>query len=325
MIKNGLQQRQPIVYQTLHHALTSGKVAHAYLFVGMKGTPKKEVGLLMAQSLICENKEDGFACEKCDSCRRISDGVYSDVIVLDGTEESIKKESILNLQDQFSKTALEKAGKKIYLLDAAENATIEALNSLLKFLEEPQGQNTIAILTVESLDRLLPTIVSRCQVIPFKLMGNQFYSDEAQKAGLDEIDSYLLSHFVKDVELMKKVQESQEYQMALAALQRFSADFDSKIDRFLVWFQTEILGSKESDKEVIFQFLELSSLFFRDIVASSFEKEGWYYQRVMECKSKKIDYQKVIRILLESKDKCNRFNNSSLLMEQTIYQIKEVV
>ncbi len=325
MIKRKLEEAQPVAYQTLLNALQHKKLAHAYLFVGAKGTPKKETALLVAQSLMCENTENGWACEVCDCCRRIAEGSYTDVVVLDGSEKSIKKESILNLQEQFSKTALEQGGKKVYILDYAENATTEALNSLLKFLEEPNGQDTFAVLTIESVDRLLPTIVSRCQLIPFKPMEAQRYYEMAMDEGLDELDSYLLSYLVKDVSLMKSVQEMEEYQMALVAMQQFVKEFPNALDRFLVWYQKEMLGDKEKEKTVFKFFLDLLILFFRDVVANQFDKQGWYYKHVMQLKEKTFPYDRLMLILLESKDKCNRPYHLSLLVEQTLYQIKEVL
>ena len=115
-------------------------MSHALLLCGPRGTERRETAIFIAQSLVCQHSEEGLACEECESCQRIAQGQYADLIVLDGADRSIKKDEILSLQEQFSKTALEGNGKKIYILDHAENATPEALNSLLKFLEEPAGQ-----------------------------------------------------------------------------------------------------------------------------------------------------------------------------------------
>ena len=174
MFKDILREQQPVVYHTLRNALEHNRLAHAYMFSGPSGTPKKETAYLLAQSLVC--KESGFACEVCDTCERVAHNEYADMIYLDGTSVSIKKDDILKLQHAFAKTGLEKTGKKIYVLDHAENATPDALNSLLKFLEEP-GSDMIAILIVEQLDRVLPTIISRCQNIPFTpLRASQCYA-----------------------------------------------------------------------------------------------------------------------------------------------------
>ena len=123
---------------------------YPYLFTGEKGTPKKESAYLLAQSLLCLNvNENGFACETCDECQRLIHGNYADLIYIDGLKNSIKKSDILTIQEHFSKTNLEKYGKKVYILDGVENATPVAMNTLLKFLEEPEG-DVLAILICES-------------------------------------------------------------------------------------------------------------------------------------------------------------------------------
>ena len=101
-----LQAQQPVVYQTLKHALMQKKLAHAFLFVGQKGTPRLETALLLAQSRICQHVHDGFACEECIDCQRIAEGNYADLILLDGASKSIKKEEIRSLQERFNKTGL---------------------------------------------------------------------------------------------------------------------------------------------------------------------------------------------------------------------------
>ena len=146
MVKDKLKEQQPIVYHTLKNALENSRLAHAYLFSGPGGSMKKDAAILLAQSLLC--KGNTFACEECDLCKRVKAHEYADMIYLDGSEISIKKEDIKKLQKSFEKTALEKNGRKIYILDHVENATADALNSLLKFLEEPSGDMT-AILLVE--------------------------------------------------------------------------------------------------------------------------------------------------------------------------------
>lgn len=325
MIKDKLETTQPIVFKTLSNAITNRKFAHAYLFTGVRGTPKKEAATWFAQNLVCEHKTDGFACEVCDECRRISENKYADLIYLDGTDATIKKDSILHLQEQFSKTALEKSGKKFYILDMAENATTEALNSLLKFLEEPNGQDTQAILIVDSIDRLLPTIISRCQIIPFKPLNVEHYYEDGIASGLDPLDSYILSHIVKDVDHMKDTSETEEYQTGRVVAERFVSLFDVDIHRFLVWFETEILGSKEKDKEIVKMMLEILLIFFRDVVSCHEGQTSWFEREVIRIRDKNYPIEKIILILLESKDKCNRSYNLQLVIEQMIYEIKEVM
>ncbi|MBQ4251725.1 MAG: DNA polymerase III subunit delta, partial [Erysipelotrichaceae bacterium] len=71
MIRDDLQKFQPVVYQVLNNALKNNRLSHCYLFTGPRGTLKLEAAYLLAQSLVCEQPEDGWACEECGSCRRV--------------------------------------------------------------------------------------------------------------------------------------------------------------------------------------------------------------------------------------------------------------
>ena len=130
-------RQQPVAWKTLSNALRSRTYAHAYLFQGQIGTAKREMALLFAQSVFCPHSKEGIACGECEVCRRVAALEYADLSYIDGSETSIKKADVLRLQEQFSRTSLEISPYRIYIMDHAENATPDALNSLLKFLEEP--------------------------------------------------------------------------------------------------------------------------------------------------------------------------------------------
>lgn len=166
MDKTVFKTEQPIVYRVLSNALKRDHLAHAYLFFGPEEADKEGTALLFAQSIICEHPdEDGFACQKCARCKALENRESLDFIF--NQDNPIKKDSILDLQDQFSKTAYEEAGQKIYILSHFDTATSSASNSLLKFLEEPQPDIT-GILIAPSKNSVLPTIASRAQPIAFK-------------------------------------------------------------------------------------------------------------------------------------------------------------
>ena len=192
MIKEELKNSEPIVYQTLLNALENKKVAHSYLFSGEYNPLKIETAYLLAQSIIEDN--DGYACETCNTCKRIRNNEYFDVIFVDGYKTSIKKDDIENILDEFSRTSLESSGKKIYILANINNASNKVLNMILKFMEEPSNENTYGIFITDKKEDLLPTIVSRCQNIPFMTRDFSFLIDRYLNVGFDYVDAYLLSN-----------------------------------------------------------------------------------------------------------------------------------
>ena len=192
MIKDNLKTKEPTVYKCLDNALKNNRVAHSYLFTGEYNPLKIETAYLLAQSII-EGLND-FACETCDTCKRIRNNEYSDVIFIDGYDKTIKKDEIEIIMDGFSKTALEKAGKKIYILANINNSSTKVLNMLLKFMEEPSNDNTYGIFITDNKDGLLPTIVSRCQEINFKTRDFSYLIDKYLAADFTYTDAYLLSN-----------------------------------------------------------------------------------------------------------------------------------
>ena len=320
-----LQAQQPVVYQTLKHALMQKNLAHAFLFVGQKGTPRLETALLLAQSRICQHVHDGFACEECIDCQRIAEGNYADLILLDGASKSIKKEEIRSLQERFNKTGLERSGQKVYILNNAENTTPEALNSLLKFLEEPQGSDTLAILIVENQDRILPTIVSRCQTLTFRPLTQRQIHQIALEEQLDETDGYLLSHMIRDVDQIKQTAEDEAYQNGMLMMRRFIREFPLREEEVLVWIQTEYLGSKdkEKDKRTFGYFIDCLLQFLRDAAVGHTEGPAWMAEEIGNWNQRPLRLDRLIIVLLECRDKLSRSYNLPLLADQLIYQMKE--
>ena len=191
MIREELKNSEPIAYRTLENALRNDRVAHSYLFSGEYSPLKIETAYLLAMSII-EGKKD-FADENSDISRRIRRNQYFDVIYIDGYEETIKKEMIERILDEFSRTSLESSGKKVYILANINNASNKVLNMILKFMEEPSSENTYGILITDRKEDLLPTVVSRCEDVPFLTRDFSYLIEDYEKKGFDWIDAYLLS------------------------------------------------------------------------------------------------------------------------------------
>jgi DNA polymerase III subunit delta' len=274
MIKDLLEERQPVVFRVLYNALKHKQASHAYLFTGPKGTRMREAAMLFAQALVCPNRNP-WPCETCEVCQRITNHHFADMVVLDGTQSTIKKEAVLTLQEQFAKTALESYGKKIYVVIAAENATSEALNSLLKFLEEPSGSDTYAVLISEHPEALLETIVSRCQVLTFKPQNRQDLLEEAGPDG-DPYELHLLSQLVNNVEGMKELRDNDEFKTALEHFGAFIDEYARAPYRGELYLQTQLLTKKKDgertkdaaslDRLRLTTFFKIGMLFFKDML-----------------------------------------------------------
>ena len=211
-----LQEYQPVIYKTFVNALETNKLSHAYLLSGSIGMPLKDVAMFLAKSLLCDNPHP-LACNECITCMRVDEGNYADVMVFDGENAKIKKGDIEKITSNFDKTALEEKGIMIYVLHLVETMTPIAVNSLLKFLEEP-GKNIFAFLTTENEAKILPTIISRTQVLRFREIDREKVQKDAEKIGVFAEDAEILSGFYNDANTIKEIAASKEYEQAKQCL-----------------------------------------------------------------------------------------------------------
>ncbi len=148
------------VTQTLQNAIKANRIAHAYLFVGPRGTGKTSLARLFAKALNCKNGPTVTPCDDCDSCREIVSGTSMDVLEIDGASNN-GVEQVRDLRDNV-KFAPVHGSYKIYIIDEVHMLSTAAFNALLKTLEEPPAHVKFFFATTEA-HKVLPTIVSRCQ------------------------------------------------------------------------------------------------------------------------------------------------------------------
>jgi DNA polymerase-3 subunit gamma/tau len=160
---NEVLGQEPIT-QTLRHAVEGGKIAHAYLFCGPRGTGKTSTARILAKAVNCPNQSGGEPCNTCDICRSITEGRALDVIEIDAASNRGIDE-IRSLREKAN-YAPSLARYKVYIIDEVHMLTEAACNALLKTLEEPPGHVIFALATTEA-HKVITTIVSRCQRFNF--------------------------------------------------------------------------------------------------------------------------------------------------------------
>lgn len=311
-----MQTSQPIAYQILSNALNKQRLAHAYLFVGPKDAQKKEWAYLLAQSLVCE--QTGFACGVCDTCLRIQHNNYADMRYLDSTTTSIKKEDIIELKEEFSKTNVERKGKKIYILDGAENATPSALQALLTFLEEP-NTDVVAILLIENLDRMLETIQSRCQIIPFKGIDRELQYEQL-KMQYPKLDAYLLSQIAPEIDKIENIHESEEFQHAVFIFTNYVNKRLLQTCDIQVFIQNDGFKKSKMNARLVLQyFMKMLYIFAKDCIIKKDVEDVWYQSKIKQCNLE--DAKKLLEISSEITDRNTKSVNVSLLVDEFLYKM----
>ena len=156
---------QKVISTTLRQAVESGKISHAYLFSGPRGTGKTSAAKIFAKAMNCLNQVDGEPCNHCDICRDITNGSLEDVIEIDAASNNGVDE-IREIRDK-STYAPSRATYKVYIIDEVHMLSTGAFNALLKTLEEPT-ENVVFILATTELHKIPATILSRVQRFEFK-------------------------------------------------------------------------------------------------------------------------------------------------------------
>ncbi len=179
-------EKQKTAATIFTHALRKNELSHAYILEGPKGTGKREMAKLLAQTLFCENRKGIEPCHECRNCRRIASGNHPDIVWVKKEEDAtlIKKEQITYLTREFAYRSVE-SQIKLFIIEDADLMSTQAANSLLKFIEEPH-QNTVALLLTEHIHQLLDTIISRCQVLTFSALSRKDLEDKLIEQGISK-------------------------------------------------------------------------------------------------------------------------------------------
>jgi DNA polymerase-3 subunit gamma/tau len=175
---------QTHVVRTLRNAVEQGKVHHAYLFIGSRGTGKTSMAKILARSLNCERGGPTVTpCGECESCVTIASGTSMDVIEMDAASNR----SVDDVRDLRERVAYAPSGGhwKVYILDEAHMLTKEAWNAFLKTLEEPPPRTVFVLATTES-HKVMPTIADRCQRFDFQRPSLEQISEVLDRVAVQE-------------------------------------------------------------------------------------------------------------------------------------------
>lgn len=261
MAFENIKEAQPHVVQLLENSVKKNRVSHAYLFEGERGTKKFEMAQYFAMRLLCTSEEK--PCGECHNCRRIKHHTHPNVYVIEPIKNTIKKQQIQDLQNEFAKTSVE-PGPKIYIIRNIEKINLQAANSLLKFLEEPIS-NIHAILTTENMNRLLPTIISRSQIVTFTSVPDKVIAKELISEGFEEETSLIVSKLTNSTKDAFDIASSEYFIDVLQLVKDIYRIISTKEEPLIIYFQEN--GSIiYQDDEINRLFLSLMIQYQKDIL-----------------------------------------------------------
>ena len=257
---------------------------------------------------------------KCNDCRKVLENKYSDIIKLDGNIASIKKSDIEKIQETFKKSSLE--GKaKIYIIENIEYSTKEAMNTLLKMLEEP-NEGIYALFTAKNINRVLPTIISRCQVIDIQPDSKESIIEQLISDNIPNDAANVLAFLAADVNEAKKLYDDRFNYMYLQVI-NFIDDLYFKRNNLIINTQTNLL-KKYKEREDIKLFLNMLLLAMKDVFHVKHNQKVLYSENVNLFKNINVEETtliKQIELVLETIYNIESNANIALLMDSFMYRL----
>ncbi|MFC1708756.1 DNA polymerase III subunit gamma/tau [Candidatus Omnitrophota bacterium] len=295
---------QEHITQTLKNSVQSGKLAHAYIFVGPRGVGKTSCARILAKSLNCKDAPTVNPCGKCSACKEISEGRSLDVIEIDGaSNRGIDEIRTLRENVKFAPIL----GKyKIYIIDEVHMLTQEAFNALLKTLEEPPEHVKFIFATTQPA-KVLPTILSRCQRFEF-----------------NRITVLKIIAKLEEIAKAEKISVKQDVFFDIAKISEGSLrDAESILDQLITFSKGEIKSGDVIavmgliEQEAYFEFVNAiknqDTQFCIDFIAKLFTRGKniskflsglqWHLRNIMLAKIMKSDLEELLDLPKEVTDK----------------------
>lgn len=248
-----LEHLQPQLFKEFNQILKSDRMNHAYLFSG--DFASFDFALYLAKSRFCKNLQDGLPCGECRECQLIAENEFSDVKIVKPSGQLIKTDMIRELMRNFSRSGFE--GKsQVFIIQDCEKMHVNAANSLLKFIEEPQSSSYMILLTSDE-NKVLPTIKSRTQIFRFP-KNKPLLIEQAEKAGVLKTQAEILAELAKTPKDLDELMQDKKILDVIQTCERFvTVLFKEKMLAYLETGRLVQVALEKSDQEFVFQLLPL--------------------------------------------------------------------
>jgi len=247
--------------QMLRQFIRRGRMPHALLLNGPDGIGKKLTAFGLAKALLCERSKDDY-CDVCPSCQKINQGNHPDVTIIQPEGNSIKIEQLRDWQKGLESRSYF-GSWRVTIIDQAERMSIAAANSILKALEEPPENTIICLITVEARD-ILPTILSRCQILRFSSLSRSgFIQIIMKRRELTELQAGLIFN-------LSKGQLSKGLSMDLNHISQLRENWLGVLDPP----DSKERSASQFDTSALLEGLEIMAYWWRDIIFLQSGMEG---------------------------------------------------
>lgn len=304
------RKSQNIAYAIAQNTIKKNRLSHAYLIEGNGYCKKLEFAVAFAKYLLCDKHHLIKPQDYCEICSKEGIENILDIKIISPDGLWIKKSQLENLQIEFGKKAID-GNKKIYIITDADKLNTSSANSILKFLEEPE-EGIIAILIVDNLYQVLPTIISRCQIIHLK--------SEVKKEYISTIDA-IIENNVSNLEKEKLIEKIKQVEKFIMYFELYKKEILLYLKKYNLLFE---------DKEMIIDTLELMIYFYKDILNNLCGRNIEIYidyRESIEKISKSNNIETIcdkINIINDYKEKLKLNINVNLMIDNMINDLEDV-
>ncbi len=302
--------------------IQKNRLSHLYLISGAKGSGKAQLVDEVAYLILSRNVHDSKKLKQ-----RILEKKADNMLIVEPEGLSIKKEQILLLQKEFSKTALV-SGPRIYVIKNIEKIGKGAANSLLKFMEEPLSHNVFGFLLTESIDDVLRTIISRSQVLHLKSIDEKDLELELIEHGLDEKTATLAPYLTKNIDEAISLGEDPNFLEMISLVEQVFYFWSDKETSFPLLFAEKGRFIIE-DRKYFKNFLELILLYFLDLIHYKVHQEITYQflREKIQIQSEQLKITTInlmVEQIQELLKKQTAYLNLELALEQLAYTLEKM-
>ncbi len=316
----------------LLRSLAEGRLSHAYVFSGAKGTGKMQTAYALAKALFClerTSSQEGShqACGRCAECRKIEHGNHPYFVMISPDGASIKIDQIRELQRGFAYRS-DWNQPRMYVIDQAEKMTVQAANSLLKFLEEP-GERITAVLLTENANALLPTIASRVQRLSFAPLPPTAICAQLMQEGIAEHLAVAASQLAAGLEAARQFAQAEWFaESRNVVIQLIRESISAPAKALLTVQQKVIKGGLSEHTETI---LQLFGLLFKDIIQVQArrnttlnfpDQKEWLEQ--VAVRTEAIRWVRAMEFVIEARRYLRANVNPQLVLERLLVSVQEV-
>lgn len=315
-----LFNNQKTVVKLIENSFKNDRLFHTYLFSGPRGSLKMDAAIYLASLVLCD---DGGACGKCDECVKIEKWANSHLYIISPDGDSIKKEQIEDLEHEYG-FASDHA--RVFIIQNIDKATLTASNTLLKFLEE-LPENCYGILLTENINKVIPTIKSRSQIVNFLPISHEVVFEDLIKKGYNEEKANVVASLTNNRSLGIRYAKDKDIEKIINLVNELSASFEEGNSGYIEFLKNaNFLMNLDRDKNRM--FFDLLIRIQNDKINILINRKenvvfkGLEFTNIMLVKEVEI---KLLEIILKFRERIDSNANLDIIYTQMFVEIGEVL